>query len=596
VTWSVLEAGGGTITATGLFTPARVGSFTVMARSVADDTRWASANVMVKLPLGEILSHDRLTVWNPGLNAVGGIPRRTAVCATLSPSGGDDTAPIQAALDACPEDGVVQLEAGAFAIGGEGLVLERSGITLRGRGPALTRLIRSPDSNRHTIIFGHRWVKYTQPTDLAADAPAGSYSVTLVRNPGLEVGEVVLLDQQGDPRWSMWNPTNQPPGDGSRGWFCRYDRPLAQVMEIVAVQGTTVTFDTPVHLDFLVANAAQLARYSAGEPDGPMVPVTKWSGVEDLFVGYADGGLGNVHFFDAAYCWAKNIESAYTDGVSVNFDGSFRCELRDSFVHTTVTPNPGGGGYGLGWSRGASDNLVENNVVWNFNKVMVMRASGGGNVIGYNYLEDGWGAGYPDIPEVGLNASHMATPHHELFEGNQSWNFSGDSYWGNSIYITAFRNHLTGRRRSLPPLQLVDAIQRRFVDVPEWHFFYSFVGNVLGTPDMTPAPQSGFVYEAAPPWSFDPVPLWVIGPQWDSGLDGQDPVVAATTLRHGNYDFLTGGAVWDPGIASHDLPDSLYLSGRPAFFGTDPWPWVTPEDPVLPLHTLPAQARFDAGR
>ena len=34
-----------------------------------------------------IIPADRMTVWNPGLNAVGGIPNRTAIYQTLSPPG-----------------------------------------------------------------------------------------------------------------------------------------------------------------------------------------------------------------------------------------------------------------------------------------------------------------------------------------------------------------------------------------------------------------------------------------------------------------------------------------------------------------------------
>jgi hypothetical protein len=41
------------------------------------------------------------------------------------------------------------------------------------------------------------------------------------------------------------------------------------------------------------------------------------------------------------------------------------------------------------------------------------------------------------------------------------------------------------------------------------------------------------------------------------------------------------------------LPDSLYLPGRPAFFGASAWPWVDPSTGAT--HTLPAKARFDAG-
>ena len=56
---------------------------------------------------------------------------------------------------------------------------------------------------------------------------------------------------------------------------------------------------------------------------------------------------------------------------------------------TPATPEPGGRGYLLDLTGYSADNLIENNISWKANKVMVMRASGGGNVIGYNYFEDG---------------------------------------------------------------------------------------------------------------------------------------------------------------------------------------------------------------
>ena len=79
------------------------------------------------------LPADRSFAWNPGLDAVGGIPGRTAVYqAVLSPSGGDDTATIQSALDSCPTNRVVQFTAGVFHITGQGLSIEHSDCTLRG--------------------------------------------------------------------------------------------------------------------------------------------------------------------------------------------------------------------------------------------------------------------------------------------------------------------------------------------------------------------------------------------------------------------------------------------------------------------------------
>ena len=185
-----------------------------------------------------------------------------------------------------------------------------------------------------------------------------------------------------------------------------------------------------------MADGAQLTRFASN--GAPITVPTQMSGVEDLYVEYGEGGDGggNIHLFATKTCWVKGVESNHSSGHSVNLDGTFRSEVRDSFFHTTVNPNPGGAGYGMGMNSYASDNLFENNVSWNFNKVIVMRKTGGGNVVAYNYLEDGYGAGYPTIVEIGLCASHLTTSHHELFEGNQAFNFGADSVWGNSIDVT----------------------------------------------------------------------------------------------------------------------------------------------------------------
>jgi hypothetical protein len=294
----------------------------------------------------------------------------------------------------------------------------------------------------------------------------------------------------------------------------------------------------------------------------------------------------------AAYSWVRNVESDFHDGSSVSLVAAFRCVVRDSYIHSTQNPTPGGGGYGLSVGWYSADNLIENNIVWNMNKVMVMRASGGGNVIGYNYMDDGWIDGQVGWVEVGLNASHMTTPHMELFEGNQSWNFDGDNTWGNAAYITVFRNHLTGKRRSAGPLRLEDRQNRRAIGLMEGHLGYTFVGNVLGTADQDPSPSHAFAYDAPFPWTDDPVSLWRLGydpENWDAP---PDPRVLGSVLRGGNFDYFTREVKWE-NVVSQPLPDSLYLTARPAFFGENPWPWVDPlHEPRV--KTLPARARFEA--
>ena len=86
------------------------------------------------------------------------------------------------------------------------------------------------------------------------------------------------------------------------------------------------------------------------------------------------------------------------------------------------------------------------------------------------------------------------------------------------------------------------------------------------------------------------------------GWDGvkpypSDALVSATTIRHGNFDYVTNTVKWDPAIPSHTLPDSLYLTQKPAFFDDGrgyAWPWVDPVG-ATKLYTLPAKARYDAG-
>jgi hypothetical protein len=85
---------------------------------------------------------------------------------------------------------------------------------------------------------------------------------------------------------------------------------------------------------------------------------------------------------------------------------------------------------------------------------------------------------------------------------------------------------------------------------------------------------------------------------WDD-LPNQiiDPKVADTTIRDANFDYLTNTVVWDADDTAHTLPNSLYLTTKPAFFNAGrgyTWPWVNPtESPQL--HALPAKVRYDAG-
>ena len=554
----------------------------------------------------EVVPADRRTVWKPGVTyGSGGIPNRQKACARLSPSGGDDTAAVQAAIDACGPDHVVLLGAGTFRVTGEGLRITRSDITLRGAGSGApgsgaggTRLVKADRATNATyavLYVGNSPSEFASSVDLAADALKGTSSVTLAQDPGLRVGEYVLIDHvtSGDPAVE-WGTEHDRPGGGSRRWFARQDRSLAQIVEITAVDGATVSFATPLHWSFRTMYQAQISRYGE-HTSGTLRPFVERVGVEDVYVEGGAGGdyHGNIAVSTCAYCWVKSIESNHSIGTAVGLYGTYRSEIRDSYIHSTDDPNPGGAGYLTGMHYGSADNLIENNILWRGNKLIVMRASGGGNVIAYNYFEDGYGDGYHNIPEVGLNAAHYTTPHMELLEGNQAFNAVGESYWGNSVYITMYRNHITGARRDVSRIGLTDEVLRRIVVLDKHSYHYNIVGNVLGTPDMRlQGPQQRFIVEGTQDTIGDEnVPVWLLGHSGENTDEKINPKVAEPTLRHGNFDYVTRDVTWVPGL-SKTLPPSLYLTAKPAFFGDNPWPWVRPEDGGAAAG-LPARERFD---
>jgi hypothetical protein len=273
----------------------------------------------------------------------------------------------------------------------------------------------------------------------------------------------------------------------------------------------------------------------------------------------------------------------------VDITHSFRLEIRDSFIHDTIHPYPGGAGYGLSLQQGTSEVLIENNIIVEANKVMVVRSAGAGSVVGYNYMDNGNIGNYAGWMEVGLNASHMVGSHHVLFEGNRSFNYDSDDTWGGALAMTVFRNHLTGRRRDYPNQDNVRAAGLAYGSW--WH---SFIGNVLGEPGR----MDGWIYEDPGDGTYGDetsvwgkrFTIWKLG--YAPGAWGQapDPKVRSTVLRDGNYDYLTNSVKWDRRAV--ELPRSLYLTEKPAFFGDLPWPWVDPTGPTK-LASLPAYLRYD---
>ncbi len=548
----------------------------------------------------------------------GGIPGRSTVCKTVDPAtygngGSDATTGIQAAIDACPAGQVVQLLAGTFTINGGNFLLLNKGITLRGAGPGQTTLQKTdgakpgqeatgPNPSPILIIGPSQYSNASgTSSNLSADAAKGGYSVTVASTSAFSPGQFVILDElsgagwQTDPAgrgqiwassdfrvvWQLHNPgqgTDDPFPDAF-SWFSRTDRPTNEIKQIDKISGTTISFTTPIHISYRTSHIAQLSTF--GET------FVQNAGVEELKV--IGGDQGNIRFRGAANCWAKRVDNTVWHDEGFAVERSFRVEISESYVHDAAWAQPGGAGYAISLSDGASEALVEN-----LDHRQGQQGDGGplgGHGLGVRLTTTPTTATSTPTPnwiEVGLNASHMVGSHHVLFEGNYGFNFDSDKTHGNAIYHTVFRNHLRGVRKDFSDGTATNG-PKRCAGATYYSYWHSFIGNVLGAPGQ----MTGWVYESG---DLDTPSIYKLG--WDDWAPYPvDPKVTQTAVRHGNYDYLTNSVHWDPAFSERVLPSSLYLSQKPAFFSAGKgyiWPWVDPLGASTQLYELPAKARYDA--
>jgi hypothetical protein len=579
-------------------------------------------------PTTYALPPDRSTTWKPGVTNNGGIPARTTACATINATGttADRTDAINAAIASCPDGQAVVLGAGDFRI--SGTIEGKSNITLRGAGldasaQQRTRLWKdySLAYTAGAIIHAGGLGGEAGSTPLTAATTPGATSVTVASVTGLAAGQLVLVSQVTDDtlwRWGGWSVRDVvfTPSSVGRGWFTRQDRPTGQLVIIDHVSGNTVAFTTPLRLAYAPTFAAEVTSFASA-------PVVGF-GVEDLLVEgdpTYNGTPGNitaggvVQLDGALKSWIQRAEVRYTLDGGVRFNYALMCEARHVYVHNASNPTPGGAGYLVQFDGYTSDSLLEDSVLLYSDKLVVGRGPGPGNVIGYNYADDGFDDTNHAWSDFGLIATHLVGGHFFLFEGNEAPNGDGDDIWGNANWIVFFRNHLCGQRGCGRASAIPGETGPRRMASADWaNKYYSAIGNVLGLPGVD---YTGFVYEqTTAPWTSPAVYALGWSPEfadpdghpalnsvgtnsgWD--IDG-DPAVISTYLRVGNFDYVTGeqrthavgSATFTAGVPL-PLPASLYLSARPAFFGARAWPWVEPGGPTR-LLTLPARARYDAG-
>ncbi len=585
--------GAGTLATGGMFTTggsssSAIGANTGGASSVGGATPGGASSI----PAG-LLDPSRTTTWNPGIlsdnqlhQALGtdGLPVRTTVCA--SPKPGDD---LNAAINACAEGQVVQLAAGTYTV--SSVVTLTKGVVLRGAGSqgaasggttikrtgggSVLAIGSSQDQACYNSAYGTAYA-------LTADAVKETTSVVVGSNAShFAAGDLALIDQVDDS-------TVQ---EGDCQYFKRVDkRSASERVEVASVDTAsgTLTLSTPLHWTFKTASPylAQIAKASG--------TIVKWAGIDKVALaggtnpGYDGQMAGGIDVSNAAYCWIKDVQTDGTiGGMHVSMTGTYRCVIRDGNFHNSANYGFGTDCYGLVLRCGAADNLIENNIVRYMNKPILFNVSGGGNVIGYNYADNSWAT--PSAwQEVNID-THCSFPHMELIEGNYAPHVGATITHGNAGYMTFFRNYSSSQFASPAVYGATDKQTGNIVAVQfdTGDINMTVIGNVLGSSkatDLGTAPVSSAYIgtDSNTPSIFS------------FGSNGKSDVSYTSLWWHGNYDTVTPGVVWNPSISTQQLPASLYLSAKPAWWpSSSAWPWAGSDLSPM-VGTLPAKARSDS--
>ncbi|MDR0494581.1 MAG: hypothetical protein LBG95_02995 [Treponema sp.] len=587
--------------------------------------------------------------WKPGIP--GGIPSVENIHSTINAAdfdnGGKDAArAINDAIKAAGKEAsadrrqVVLLTAGTFKTGNT-IVMDQSNVVLRGAGKST--VLQGVNGGSGAITIGWEWPGgFTRAIAVHGSPKAGDAGIVVANASGIKAGDILILDRLADDNghpfggkgpaspWrsgqvggSEWRKEQQyfirGPGASNVGPSSSVYRPVKQYIEVSRVEGNILFLSNQLNIDFPFHLSPQVYKTNAEK--------YQYIGLENMKLEIVAGGgdPGNQWEYNppsvnmsigSSYCWVKNIESDGTTmrggkgfkGRHITIQG-FRNVVTGNYVHDSYDNRPGGNGYGI--EIHGTDGLIDNNIVDLLCKPILGYASGGGNVISYNYVpntETGpSNGGRPangrdpssliDWQETAIDMSHASYSHSDLYEGNYAANISTDNTSGNNGQMVVFRNHGAGRNLNGQTRANLMALQ-----ICAWNNDHASIGNVWLAPGFAPGTRLWDV-PGAPSGSNPSVynigkfawdRVTGQGQNWDFYEGLERGWAFSKFFRHLDFDLVSDKVFENPDSKVSILPPSLYLAAAPDYFAGYKWP---PVDPLGATHEarvgrLPAQDRY----
>jgi PKD repeat protein len=424
----------------------------------------------------------------------------------------------------------------------------------------------------------------TAGTAITAGWALGSSNLTVASTSGLNVGQLVHCDQVMDTS-VMWDKI----GDGTA-------RQINSMAQIKAINGNVVTIWPPLTYP-AIANGNPLMK-NYGSPNYQ----ASYCGVEDLTIDSTGVSTGfGITLEQTIACWVKNVQSIKIGNYHMYSQRTVFNEFQKVFINDSPDYLPNHSGIILGNGSGAVTATATAIYDCIFNKILPgVEVNGGssGCIVAYNYFRD---PRYSTVAQsVGLCVNHGPCNTMNLYEGNIVNMIESDGYFGGSLYDTVFRNWSTGWTETFTNFN------SRPISLARWALYANVVGNVFGCTNFVP-----MYYAPTNQLSYDYSMIYNLGfpnaaasstytntrPPSTDRVNALDLNVTNTALIHGNWDSFNRAQVWRADIADHNIPNSLYLSSKPSWFGNLAWPPFDPAVGYTNLYwtSIPAGYRFING-
>lgn len=576
-----------------------------------------------------------------GLTPLGGIPSGSwTQCGSTIGAYAGSAATINTQLAGCAPNQYVSLAAGTFVLstGIDGKNLNN--VALRGAGASQTHLtfngtdlacvggltrcfirIESTDSTYpHTGMAKIAWNSgYAQ----------GATVVTLANSLGVQAGYTLVLDQcdpgtTGNPCAgnatdngnlfncaqgynSIANP-GSPYGcshDGTGGQTV-YNRNTVEYVEVVSCSPSC---NNAGSTDVTITPGLAHPNWSSGQtPQAYAIRPDKYVGLENFSID-ASGVSTTTHaisFVNMAESWMTGVAilNAKNWGLVAFYNN--RMEFRDSYIYNTGRNGVVADSYGMRFNGGHY--LIQNNIGQKNRVTFVGEGIATGSVLAYNFCVNDYNASDSMFACI---EPHQGGNNDILYEGNAGPTISFDISHGNQAMQTVFRNFFTGWEscgNGQCGAQTFKDFFTNGINTAGAQRYENILANVLGTPGITTT------YMTTVPNTFAAYALGQ-GATNSNGNIPVDTLATNTSYFYGNWDAKTNAVRWclnssstnwanaancnstsevpvglaiysqpaiqtllgDIGAGQSPLPASLYLSSKPAWFGTRAWPAIGPD-------------------